>query len=191
MPTLWHPAAKRVPIAAQQQNLTFTGGGRKLVWHTTEGSSIEGAVGAYRASGSAPHFTIYVSKLGVRTLYQHLPINRAATALAHPSGPDTNRANAIQVEIVGFAAESGKWSRATYFYLYWLARWCNKHFAVPMRSAPGVVWSHPRRLSGQAFFDASGHVGHCHAPGNDHTDPGVGFHAGRVTKFPFLTRRPS
>jgi hypothetical protein len=183
-PTLWHPGAKRVIIPGVP-DLRFGVGGKKLVWHTTEGSSIEGAEGAYRASTSIPHFTIQVVGLR-RILHQHLPIDRAATALQHTFGPETNRANAIQVEIVGFAAQSGSWSRATYFWLYWLARWISKHAGVPM-STP-VTWRKPVRLSPAGFVQASGHVGHMHVPGNSHTDPGIGFHIGRVTKFPFGSR---
>jgi hypothetical protein len=100
---VWHPNAKRVPIPSAPQNLTFTGGGHKLVWHTTEGSSIEGAESAYRAAGVCPHFTIALVN-GHRVLHQHLPLDVAASALKHDSGPQTNRANAIQVEIVGFAS---------------------------------------------------------------------------------------
>lgn len=186
-PVLWHPAAKRVPIASAPAQLQFTGGGHKVVWHTTEGAGIDGAVGAYKAAGVCPHFTIDISR-GKRTLYQHLPINRAASALKHPAGTaPTNTACAIQVEIVGFAAQSGQWSRASYFWLWRLAVWCNKHYGVPM-STP-VLWHHPVRLSGAAWVGAKGHVGHMHCPGNDHVDPGTGFHIGMVVKNPLLQRK--
>lgn len=184
-PVLWHPRAIRTPIAGVP-DLTFAGGGKKLVWHTTEGSSADGAIATYRQTHSVPHFTIEVKGLK-RTLHQHLPLNRAATALQHTFKPETNRANAIQVEIVGRAAASGGWSRATYFYLYWLARWINKHYGVPM-SADGVSFHKPQRMTAPAFVKYAGQCGHCHVPGNDHVDPGTGFHAGRTTKFPFLTK---
>lgn len=181
----WHPGAKRVTISQAPQSLKFAlGAGMKLVWHTTEGSGIDGAVGAYRASGVCPHFTIAVSKFGKRTLYQHLPITVAASALKHPAGTQpTNTAGCIQVEIVGFAKDSANWSKATYYWLYWLARWIKKHAGVPMTTP--VAWRHPSRMTQLGFYHAEGHVGHMHAPGNDHTDPGTGFHIGRVTKFPF------
>lgn len=181
----WHPRATVVPIPSAPRGLTFAvGAGKKLVWHTTEGSSIDGAVGAYKAAGVCPHFTIAVSKFGKRTLYQHLPITVASSALKHPAGTQpTNTAGCIQVEIVGFAKDSATWSRATYFYLYWLAKWINKHAGVQMMTA--VSWRHPARMTQNGFFGAEGHVGHMHVPGNDHTDPGTGFHIGRVTKFPF------
>lgn len=175
--TLWHPNAKRVIIPSAPQGLTFTGGGRKLTWHTTEGSSADGAVGAYRASGVCPHFTIGLEH-NRRVLLQHLPLNRAASALKHSSGPETNRANNWQVEIVGFAAKSAVWDDQLYHYLKLLAQFINRHCDVPMRES--VNWRKPTRLSGGGFYSYSGHLGHMHAPGNDHTDPGTGFHIGKI-----------
>lgn len=171
---LWHPGARKVLIPTAPQNLQFTGGGKKLVWHSTEGSGIEGAVGAYKASGVCPHFTIQV-RAGERTLYQHLPINRAASALRHPAGtPATNTANAIQVEIVGFAENSAHWSMSMYHYLHLLAKWVHEHYGVPMRET--VNWRSPTRLHGAGFVQYEGHCGHMHVPANDHGDPGTGFH---------------
>lgn len=174
MSDLWHPNAQRVLISTAPQNLLFTGGGRKLVWHTTEGASIVGAVGAYKSAGVCPHFTIYVDH-GKRTLYQHLPVNRAASALRHPANtPSTNTANAIQVEICGFASESPDWPMSKYHYLHELARWIHTHCEVPMTE--GVDWKHPTRLTESEFIRYEGHCGHMHVPNNDHGDPGKGFH---------------
>lgn len=179
---LWHPNAKHVPIEEAPRWLHYTGGGHKVAWHTTEGSSVEGAVAAYHAAGVCPTFTISV-RGGRRTLLQHLPINRAASALRHQSGtPATNTANVIQVEIVGFAEQSGRWPDATYYWLHHLARWCRIHFDVPLSTEVG--WRRPTRLTGIEWVRASGHVGHMHCPGNDHADPGNGFRIGKVTDFP-------
>jgi len=176
--TLWHPHAKKVLITSAPQHLTFTGGGKKLVWHTTEGAGIDGAVGAYKSAGVCPHFTIQVVS-GRRTLYQHLPISRAASALRHPQGTlPTNTANAIQVEIVGFARDSAHWPMSKYHYLHELARWVHDHFGVPM--SEGVHWNPPSKLGQSAFVEYHGHCGHMHVPGNDHVDPGNGFHIGYV-----------
>jgi hypothetical protein len=156
---LWHPDATRV---THQDAGAFTGGGRKLVWHTTEGSSLPDY------GGSSPHFT-----LNPRTgdLWQHIPLNRAARALAHPSGPETNRANAIQVELIGFAKDTQDWSSGAYANVAELARWIEGAFGVPRRT--GVKFTVPAtRLSGQGFVDYEGHIGHAHVPGNDHWDPG-------------------
>jgi len=182
--TVWHPSAKKQQL---EDAGSFTGGGHKFVVHTTEGSTLESAFDTLKAERSAPHFILEV-KNGRRRLVQCIPINRAARALKHDSGPETNKANCIQVEVVGFtdgdkAAKLGhpelwvpNWSPAIYKQLHLLMLWTHNHFAVPMRAdhpfagQPGYA-----RLSGQAFVNAVGLVGHCHAPlaaGNDHTDPG-------------------
>lgn len=177
---LWHPNAKRVIIPTAPQDLTFTGGGKKLVWHTTEGSTVEGAESAYRANRDCPHFTIALVN-GKRVLHQHLPLNRAASALEHPQlTPETNRANCWQVEIAGDAAQSGDWPKQKYHYLHLLAKWIHKHAGVPMTE--GVAWQHPERMGGTEFVNYSGHCGHVHAANNHHTDPGPGFHIGYVLK---------
>lgn len=188
---LFHPDAKHVPIPEAPQGLTYTGGGHKLCWHTTEpgktprpirASDIDSAVGAYHSNHDCPTFTIMVLN-DKRTLLQHLPINHAASALKHPGGTlPTNTANVIQVEIVEFAAQSAGWADALYFYLHHLARWAHDHFAVPMTTP--VKWKNPARLGERAWVDASGHVGHMHCPHNDHVDPGHGFHIGKVLEFP-------
>jgi hypothetical protein len=169
---LWHPGARRVVIDSAPQGLRFTGGGKKMVWHTTEGGSIEGAEGAYRANGDCPHFTIAYTN-GKRVLHQHLPIDRAASALRHPQGTrPTNTADAIQVEIVGFAAQSHAWPKELYHYLHLLAKWCNRHYGVPMTEK--ATWRNPLKIIN--FEEYAGHCGHVHVPNNDHVDPGRGFH---------------
>ena len=162
---------KQVPFAGTG---SMASGGHKIVWHTTEGSTAAGAFGAYRASGAYPHFTL--GEDGVA--YQHLPFSQYATALQHIGPYETNRANAIQVEIVGFASQSGSWSDARYASIRALAEYIHNKFKVPMDSQ--VSFSNPSRLSGSAFVNAEGHTGHVHVPNNSHYDPGTGFKIGKV-----------
>lgn len=174
---MWHSGAKRVIIPGATVG-TFIGGCRpKVVWHTTEGG-LGGLEATYRASGSIPHFTIaHVD--GKRVLWQHVDTAHSVSALEHPRGtPDTNRALAYQVEIVGFAAESGGWGDSRYHYLNLLAQWFHRHHKVPMTT--DVKWRHPTRIGAQSFLTYSGHCGHVHVPNNRHTDPGTGFHIGKV-----------
>jgi hypothetical protein len=179
---LWHPAAKRLEIPGVP-DLTFVGGGHKMVWHTTEGTSAEGAIATYGHTKSVPHFTIALQPDNTRALYQHIALDRASTCLQHPRGtPDTNRANAIQVEIVGFAAQSASFPPGLYRYLHLLAKYVHEHCEVPLTE--DVYWRKPRRLSPSAFYDYSGHAGHMHVPGNDHMDPGFGFNIGYVLNGP-------
>ena len=106
--TAFLPNVERIP---GNDAGAFVASGPKIVWHTTEGSTVEGAVGAFKANNSWPHFTLN-PKTG--RLVQHLPMTRAGRSLEHRSGTvETNRAHAIQVELVGFAGESPSWSART------------------------------------------------------------------------------
>jgi hypothetical protein len=161
------PGVKRVP---GNHAGTFVLSAPKVVWHTTEGSSIEGAIGAYRTHNSWPHFTLD-PKSG--RLVQHLPTNRAGRALEHRSGTvETNRAHAIQVELVGFAKESSGWSSERYAHIASLARQIEAAVGVPRRTFATFTLS-GQRLSDSAWLHGAGHCGHQHVPHNNHTDPGA------------------
>jgi N-acetylmuramoyl-L-alanine amidase len=146
----------------------------KLCWHSTEGSSIEGAIGAYRQNRSSPHFTIDPSR---DRIVQHISIFKAGRALQHPGGiPETNRARTIQVEIVGFANSMQRRSPAELRSLSRLARWIERNAGVPSRTTVDFVSfpaGVPRRLQGNEWLNYSGHHGHMHVPGNSHEDPGA------------------
>ena len=142
----------------------------KLVWHSTEGSSIAGAVGAYRQHNSWPHFTLDPES---GRLVQHLPMNRAGRALEHRANTvDTNRLRVIQVELVGFAKDSAGWSAARYERIAQLARKIEAANGVP-RKAFAKFTLQGERLSESAWLHGTGHCGHQHVPGNNHTDPGA------------------
>lgn len=75
------------------------GGPFKIVHHTTEGSSAQGAFDALRDNRSDPHFTVDAT-----TIWQHIATASAARALRNTAdGAQTNRDSAVQIEIVGFA----------------------------------------------------------------------------------------
>lgn len=163
----WHPDAIENQSKAP---LSWTAGRPKLCWHTTEGFSLP----AY--SGSHPHFTLN-PKTG--TLWQHVPIRGGAYALQNLSGGvETNRAHVIQVELIGFARETGSWSDAEYANIAKLARWIEKHAGVP-RSC-GVVFRNDSTHKVADWTNYSGHLGHQHVPENSHYDPGAGFKIGKV-----------
>lgn len=169
--TDWYPGATKVP--GRSAGSHAAGSGPKIVHHTTEGSSTAGAVGAYRGSGSWPHFTIEWTGSRLKVT-QHLPVSVAARALAHPSGPETNRANCVQIEHVGFARSTEDWPAARFAAVADLCRWIERQTGCPAATGPGTQWGkdHPPRVSGVSFFKGSGHYGHQHVPGNDHWDPG-------------------
>lgn len=160
----WHPDATRTQV--QGGIGAYLNVPAKLVWHTTEGVSLP----AY--SGTHPHFTLN-PKTG--QLWQHIPIHSGAMALENDAGGvETNRAHAIQVELIGYAAQTQGWSDADYANVAKLARWIEKHAGVARRcavdfhSASSVV-----RLSGSAWLAYAGHLGHQHVPENAHWDPGL------------------
>lgn len=151
----------------------FAGGGHKFVWHTTESSreSVDAMVGVVSAKKAEPHFVIgWRNGWKYPVVVQMVPLNRSARTMRHPSGPETNRANAIQVEICGRASESGDWDKNWYRALSNLALLVDHRFNIPVRWPKSTS-----RMGGQQFFAYEGHCGHMHAPGNDHVDPGTGF----------------
>lgn len=147
----------------------FVQAGAKLVWHTTEGSSVAGAIDAYRANDSFPHFTLDPRS---GRLVQHIAMDRSARALEHPAGTvETNRAHAIQVELVGFAVQAPHWDAGDYARIARLAREIEAAAGVP-RQAIARFDGSGRRLAADAWLRAAGHCGHCHVPHNNHADPG-------------------
>jgi hypothetical protein len=160
MGALWHPTAVR---RIHRDSGAHQGGGRKIVWHTTETRNLP------NYGGSAPHFTLDPAD---GRLWQHIPLNRGGRALVK-GGP--NFWNAIQVEMIGFAKESHTWSDDRYMRIAKLARWIEANFAVPHTTA--VIFkgdkSTPHLASLEAFRTYAGHLGHQHVPGNTHWDPGL------------------
>jgi hypothetical protein len=173
----WHPGALKIRY---DDAGAFVTAGPKALWHTTEGLSLP------TYSGSAPHFT-FNPKSG--SLWQHMPINRAAKSLEHPAGTvETNRAHAIQVELIAFSdvAEAKRLGRpdyavvnftaADYARIAQLARWIEKNAGVPRKCGvkfvpyPSAVYP---RLSPSAWLAYAGHLGHQHVPNNHHGDPSI------------------
>jgi hypothetical protein len=183
---LWLPTGPTWDLNIEHKPLEdageFTGGGHGLVWHTTESEreSVDAMWHVLRAKNAAPHVVIgWREGFRYPVAIQCIPFNRAGRALAHPSGPETNRANKIQVEICGRAAESHTWDANWYKALANLALLIEHRVDIPRkapRSFPGT------RYTGTGFVRAQGHIGHCHAPGNDHSDPGR-FASARLLRF--------
>lgn len=164
---LWFPGAKRT--------LTFTGSGPHVfgpyrgVLHTTEGDSIAGALATYKKTRSYPHFT-----LDEDTIEQHCPINVGATALAHPARTvETNRASAIQIEIVGHAAEAYHFPPPLLVRIAELMRWVEAQTGIDFYSHPPFAGSSSTRFTETEWRRFGGWCGHQHVPHNDHWDPGA------------------
>jgi len=156
----------------------------KLTLHSTEGSSIAGAVAAYRAKDGWPHKTIDY-RGGRRDAAVHLPLTVAARTLRNGDDPgETNRAGTIQYELVGSAGRILE----QYDEADWIA--LGRDHVGPDCRAMGVplivpIPFHPyppdggHRLGREPWrivTERSGHrgiVGHQHwADDNSHGDPG-------------------
>jgi hypothetical protein len=89
----------------------------------------------------------------------------------------TNSANVIQVEIVGFARESGNWPESYYQHLAGLALLIERYLKASDRklSRKHRRFERPVKFDSRGFISFSGHCGHVHVPGNSHYDPGTGF----------------
>jgi hypothetical protein len=152
----------------------MTGGGAKMVLHTTESPRewIDGAIAQFTAGVGTPHLSIGWRK-GLRfpVVAQFLPFDQFAKTLEHPAGtPETNRANAVQIEICGKAAESRLWDDNWYKAIANALVLAQHRAGFPIkRPRPFLV---PVRYTGNGWVKAKGIVGHCHAANNHHTDPG-------------------
>jgi hypothetical protein len=138
----------------------------KGVLHTTEGAT--DATSTLDATGAHPHFQ--VERNGRIT--QYIPVNRAAKALMHTRSPATNTAHAIQIEVVGFAADTS-WPSAQVAAVRKVMRFVEANAGVERASHVPFVSGGSERLSGSAWLATGGWLGHQHVPQNDHYDPGA------------------
>jgi hypothetical protein len=166
-PELFFPGADLSHLANIDGG-SILGGKPKCLWHDTETTGLP----SY-SDGFFPNMTIFDGKP-----FQHIPANRAARALKNPAGGvQTNRWNVFQVEVCGFA------NKVTFVSVMrdvadWLhdVRGTPKTCTVEFKPFPGSGGPHNGvRLSNEAWSDYSGHLGHMHAPENDHGDPGSPF----------------
>lgn len=149
------------------------GGPFKIVHHTTEGSSAQGAMDTFALKRSDPHFTVDAT-----TIYQHVDTMEGARALRNnPGGVQTNRDSAIQIELVGFA-HLPKDPRAL-ANVARLCRWIESTHGVPKvwPSGPPKQAKNGKDPGGhnrdpETWDTQGGHYGHCHVPENTHWDPG-------------------
>lgn len=149
------------------------------VLHTTESDTFTPRASSYFGHSSFPHFTIVQRGTEV-VVYQHISIGRAARALRNAKGGvQTNRARAIQIEIVGRAAHSAAFSEPLLAALSRWMRWVESKvgvkpiapFAFKGSEAYGVNGA--ARMTPGQWMQLDGWCGHQHVPENDHWDPGL------------------
>ncbi|HZD69310.1 MAG TPA: Hint domain-containing protein [Actinomycetes bacterium] len=177
---LWYPAA--AVMKATRAGLSFDGAPYRGVLHTTEGKTAAGSFAVYRSQGYWPHFTATYETARFR-IWQHLPLNVGGYALVNVSGGvETNRQNAIQIELVGSANIANRSWGPQYVenfppgYLAGIARWMRWVEAQTgiKRTAPKLWKPYPAsygqrngvRLSAGAWRRFNGWLGHQHVPEN-------------------------
>lgn len=169
----WHPRA--IDASANRAGGSFIGVAPKIVLHTVEGSGrYSYNPSSYYGNPYWPHATI--DPAGI---HQHLPIDVSAFALANsPGGAETNRANAIQCEVLWFAGRIDELPDETMAHLADWVGWVAEQTGAPLdfaefRGVGSYGENAPQRFGAQEWLDFSGVCGHQHVPENDHWDPGA------------------
>jgi len=166
-PELFFPGAD-LSLLASIDGGSILGGKPKCLWHDTETTPVP----SY-SDGFFPNMTIFEGKP-----FQHIPADRAARALKNRSGGvQTNRWNVFQIEVCGFA------NKVSFVSVMrdvadWLleVRGTPKTCTVQFKQFPASGGEgNGVRLSADAWKVYTGHLGHMHAPENDHGDPGSPF----------------
>ena len=170
--TPWYPAADTSRPGNSAGS--FLPGPMRGVLHTTEGAYPAGAFSAYKTHNSWPHFT--VDQVG--RVSQHVAIDQAARSLQNLSGGvQTNRQGAIQIEVVGFAAQPN-WPLAQVQALILLMRWIEAQTGIlPVAPVFGDAKQYglknPLEMGHTEWNAFNGWCGHQHVPENSHWDPGA------------------
>lgn len=168
----WYPEAIKSVIGRDAG--IFLSGSPKGVLHTTEGSTAEGAIGAFNANNSWPHWLVDFNGI----VWQFIDSNRAGRALRNlAGGVETNREPVWQIEIVGFAARPESMTIKQRDALRKLMRWVEATHGVLPKTPPlpfASRYGQPGTRMGPSMWKSySGWCGHSHVPENNHWDPGM------------------
>lgn len=156
------------------------GGLDKLMHHSTETSGLPGY------PTFAPNMTIDPFS---RRVWQHMRVDMSASTLRNPESTNVseNRDRVCQIEWVMYCDDKKKASshhisklgEREYRFIAKVVAWFHEEWNIPLRST--VKWvAYPasygvrasQRLSSSEYDNYKGHLGHQHASGNDHGDPG-------------------
>lgn len=155
----------------------------KVLLHTTETTGWPG----YKSGASAPTLTYHCRR---REWRQHNYLDRSARALVDPDSTPVreNRDNVIQIEIIAYADEPKgrsvgglEVSKLTDDNLRDLGEfigWVHQQWGLPLVAAkfiayPGSYGNSSVRMSSSTYDAFRGVLGHQHASGNSHGDPGA------------------
>lgn len=151
----------------------FTSGPFKIVHHTTEGSTLKGALTALGSVHSESHFVVDENEI-----VQLIDTQFASKSLRNAAGGvQTNKDSAIQIEMVGFAGKPK--NIKTLLNVRRLCRWIEENYDVP-RIWPNGYPKPPKNgkdpgghnRNAKNWDTLGGHYGHSQVPENVHWDPG-------------------
>lgn len=142
---------------------------RGVCWHRTEGHKAEHAYGVYASFPSCPHLTVDLRPTST-VKAQHVPLTLASYALRNlPGGCELGSTGIIQIELVGFSADSPNLTQPE-------LRWLGEEVLAPvLRACPSIppyVFKGGRMTCDEWNAWPGGQCGHANCPENDHTDPG-------------------
>lgn len=176
---------EHVPItAATGPGTMYDGYAWKWVNHSTEGppGSIAGTLSLFQSKPSyCPHFTI--DPMGTGRKVQHIPWTWSSCALrAGADGYQTNRGRAVQVEICGYARDSGGWpDEALWAIADLIADAIKDGCPVNPTNTPDssllrgtlATMTAPQRMNWEQWRLFDGIAAHVYVPNNDHWDIGA------------------
>lgn len=185
---------EHIPVVGGTGPGTYVGGTAwKFVLHSTEGpaGSIAGTIALFQAKPTyAPH--LMIDPMGTGRRVQHIPLDWSACALkSGRDGWQTNRARAIQMEICGYAADSGGWPDDALWIIADVIADCSKAgYPINPDDTPDdaglsgtlATESAPQRMTPLAFHLFDGICAHVRVPFNDHWDCGA-LHTPRLAEL--------
>lgn len=183
-PTLYPKADANRQWYGDKFSTTDMGGVDKVLLHTTEGAGWP----SYRDGAVAPNLTYWPA---TRQWRQHFPLNRSSRALcdATATAVRENRDKVVQIEIVAICDPKlaprvrngqyvGDLSAQAIQDLGEFLAFMHEHYRVPLLAAPkwlpfdASYGNSPVRMTGRQYDAWRGVLGHQHASGNVHGDPG-------------------
>lgn len=182
MAELWMPGAER---RAEGNGGSMVGGPPRAVWHITWDSL--GPGGKQPAFDSIANYLQNVNYCPhlmwdpwTGKIVQFYPANQSARALSHPAGTvETNRMGSVCIQVEVFFSPGAVRDGKKYMTvadtpckgLDKIVAWMRSWGVEDAWPSGWPQWSGNSR-SVSNWQNKSGHYGHCHVPGNDHTDPG-------------------
>lgn len=177
MLNLWYRGAKALPFSGPTGG-QFMGVNWRGILHTVEGTTFNPSTETYYGHRNPPHWTLVWAD-GEAKMWQHYPTDVAARSLENRAGGvQTNRQNALQIEIAWFAAEINDMPHPMWEELAKLVAWCGIHFGIlpfcpPFGDQEQYGLRNTYEFDDQAWEDFNGWCGHQHVPENTHWDPGA------------------